>query len=310
MSGLVTLGEQLGQVTAGTEGPLRPGAAAQLSVCGAEANVAIGVRRLGFAAAYVGRVGDDAFGRMALDVLRGEGVDVTGVRVDPAAPTGLLLRSRRTADRTVVEYLRSRSAGSRLTAADLDEDVIAGAGLLHVTGITPALSPTAAKAVDVAVDIARAAGVPVSLDVNYRAALWSPDEARPELRRLASRADVVIGGPAELALLGGDEQLEHVAELGPTEVVRTEGASGATAFADGTTEHVAAHDVRVVDVVGAGDAFVAGYLAARLDGRSVGERLRLGVLLGAFAVGTWGDWEGLPRRDELGLIEHGDEVLR
>lgn len=312
MTGLVTLGEQLGQVTSWVEGPLRPGGAATVSVCGAEATVAIGVRRLGFPAAYLGRVGADGFGRMAIDVLRGERVDVSGVVVDPSAPTGLLLRTRRTSGRTVVEYLRAGSAGARLAPEDIDEAVLRAADLLHITGITPALSPSAAETVDVAVGIARAAGVPVSLDVNYRANLWSRDDAAVTLRRLAGSADVVLGGRSELTLLAGTEGdlLAAVAALGPREVVMTRGADGASALFDGRHEHVAAHPVRPVDVVGAGDAFAAGYLAASLDGRPVAERLQLGAVLGAFAVTTRGDWEGLPHRGELGLLDHGDEVLR
>lgn len=308
MSGLVTLGEQLGQVRAAVDGPLRPGTPATVSVCGAEATVAIGVSRLGFAAAFVGRVGDDAFGRMGIDVLRGEGVDVTHLRRDPSAPTGVLFRARRTAQRTVVEYLRAGSAGSKLTSDDLGADLIRAADLLHVTGITPALGDGAAEAVDTAITIAEEAEVPVSFDVNYRAALWTREQAAPVLRRLASRADVVLGGGSELELLGDD--LEAVASLGPREVVRTEGAQGATALCDGTVEHIDAHPVQVVDVVGAGDAFAAGYLAARMDGLPPPERLRLGVLLGAFSVSTHGDWEGLPSRTELALFDHGDEVLR
>jgi 2-dehydro-3-deoxygluconokinase len=308
MSGLVTLGEQLGQLASWVEGPLRQGAATHVSVCGAEATVAIGVRRLGFDAAYLGRVGDDAFGRMGRDVLRAEGVDVSGLRVDPSGSTGLLIRTRRTSQRTVVEYLRAGSAGSRLAPEDIEATVVRSADLLHVTGITPALSGSAAKAVDTAIAIAKEAGVPISFDVNYRANLWTTDEAAPVLRRLAACADVVIGGRTEMALLG--DQLEQVAELGPREVVRTEGALGATALCEGVTHHVEARVVDVVDVVGAGDAFVAGYLAARMDGRPPADRLRLGSVLGAFAVSTRGDWEGLPHRDELGLLDHGDEVFR
>src|SRR3954451_9897800 len=101
MSGLVPLGELLGQVAADRPGVPRPGAPATLSVCGAEATVAIGVRRLGVPAAYIRRRGDDTLGRMGRDVLRGEGVDVSAMTLDPAAATGLLVRTRRTAHRDV-----------------------------------------------------------------------------------------------------------------------------------------------------------------------------------------------------------------
>ena len=317
MSGLVTLGEPLGQVAADREGPLRPGAPAALSVCGAEATVAIGIRRLGIPAAYIGRVGDDAFGRMSIEALRGEGVDISSVTVDPAAPTGLLLRTRRTADRDVVDYWRAGSAGSRLRPEDVDPDVVAAADLLHVTGITPALSDTAAAAVGRACDLARRAGVPVSFDVNHRSRLWHGRSARTALLPLAAGADVVFGGRHELALLldaapdaPPEKLLAGLAAEGVREVVVSLGAEGAVGLLDGELARVAAHPVKAVDVIGAGDAFVAGYLAARLEGLDQVARLRSGSTLGAFAVGTRGDWEGLPRRAELALVEHHDQVVR
>lgn len=317
MSGLVTVGEPLGQVAAEREGPLRPGAPAALSVCGAEATVAIGVRRLGIPAAYIGRVGDDAFGRMSVEALRGEGVDVTSVTVDPAAPTGLLLRTRRTADRDVVDYWRAGSAGSRLRPEDVDPDVVAAADLLHVTGITPALSDTAAAAVGRACELARRAGVPISFDVNHRSRLWHGRSARTALLTLAAGADVVFGGRHELALLldaapdtPPEKLLAGLAAEGVREVVVTLGAEGAVGLLDGELAPVVAHPVKAVDVIGAGDAFVAGYLAARLEGLDQVARLRSGSTLGAFAVGTRGDWEGLPRRAELALVEHHDQVVR
>jgi 2-dehydro-3-deoxygluconokinase len=317
LSGLVTIGEPLGQVAADREGPLRPGAPAAVSVCGAEATVAIGIRRLGIPAAYIGRVGDDAFGRMSIEALRGEGVDVSSVTVDPAAPTGLLLRTRRTADRDVVDYWRAGSAGSRLRPEDVDPDVVAAGDLLHVTGITPALSDTAAAAVDRACDLARRAGVPISFDVNHRSRLWHGRSARTALLPLAAGADVVFGGRHELALLldaapdaPPEKLLAGLAAEGVREVVVSLGAEGAVGLLDGELARVAAHKVKAVDVIGAGDAFVAGYLAARLEGLDQVARLRSGSTLGAFAVGTRGDWEGLPRRAELALVEHHDQVVR
>jgi 2-dehydro-3-deoxygluconokinase len=317
MTGLVTLGELLGQVAGGREGVPRPGAPATLSVCGAEATVAIGVRRLGLPAAYIGRSGDDTFGRMGRDVLRGEGVDVSRLTLDPAAPTGLLLRTRRTADRDLVEYLRAGSAGSRLCPDDVDPELVAGAALLHVTGITPALSDSAAAAVHHACDVARRSGVPISFDVNHRARLWTGRSARAALLPLAAGADVVFGGRDELALLldeapdaPPERLLRGVAAEGPREVVVTLGADGAAGLVGDELVSVAARRVTPVDVVGAGDAFVAGYLAARLDGRGQRSRLDLATTLGAFAVSTRGDWEGLPHRPDLGLLEHSDGVVR
>lgn len=303
---VVTLGETLGLVAAQEVGPLRVGTPARLSFAGAESTVAIGLARLGHDATWIGRVGNDEFGRLIAAQLRAEGV-TAGVVVDPTAPTALMTRHRRTADRTVVKYWRAESAGSRLNWADVGEDALAGADLLHVTGITPALSSSAADAVEKVVVRARELGVTVSLDVNYRSALWSADRASAVLRPLAQLADLVFAGPAELDLIGGESAL-LVASV--AEVVVKDGAAGASvATADGSWR-ADALAVSLVDPVGAGDAFVAGYLSARLDGLDVDARLARAAVAGAFCVSTTGDWEGLPTRSELGLLSDVDNVSR
>ncbi|MGW5108849.1 sugar kinase [Nocardia sp. NPDC004123] len=329
--GLVTLGEALGVVAATDPGPLAPGAAMRLEFAGAEATVAIGVRRLGHDSAWIGSVGADTMGRMILERLRAEQVDVSHCRIDPELPTALMLRERRTADRTRVTYYRRGLAGSRLSVDEADTARIAAAGVLHITGITPALSDSARAAVDSAVGIAIDAGVPVSLDVNYRRALWTPARAATELAELVSRADILFAGLDEAALLlrGGRSNapvgarttaqpgpdvatgdLVSAAELlaaqGPSEIVLKLGADGAAAWAGGAFLREGAVPVTAVDPIGAGDAFVAGYLAGLLDGGSVSERLRLASICGAFAVSVPGDWAGLPYRDELGLLDGAD----
>ncbi|WP_338491936.1 sugar kinase [Streptomyces sp. SJL17-4] len=307
---LVTLGEAMAVVAATRPGPLAPGAPLRLGWAGAEATVAIGVSRLGHPAAWTGRVGEDAAGAMVLAGLRAEGVDVTAARTDPAAPTGLMLRERRTADRLRVSYYRAGLAGSRLAPEDLDEAQLTGARVLHVTGITPALSESARAAVEHAVALARAAGVTVSFDVNHRERLWSRAEAADVLARLLPCADIVFAGPEEAALLVDEDTPERMARaltrLGPAQAVLKLGADGALAVADGELHVQPAVPVTAVDPVGAGDAFVSGYLAAVLDGAQVAERLRLAALSGAFAVSVPGDWEGLPRRAELGLLAAQD----
>jgi 2-dehydro-3-deoxygluconokinase len=148
------------------------------------------------------------------------------------------------------------------------------------------------------------------VDVNFRSKLWSPDEAAEVLPWLIEGADVVIGSPEELALTapdgaGLDDAAAELLGTGVGEVVVKLGAAGARAYTAGRVLDAPALPVRAVDTVGAGDAFTAGYLSARLDGEDVSGRLRRGCLLGAFAVGHPGDWEGLPRRDELALLDLG-----
>ncbi len=311
---VVTLGETMALVSNTEAGPLRQGDLLRLSFAGAESNVAIGLARLGHRVGWVGRVGDDAFGRMILAGLRGEGVDVSKAQVDLETRTAVMVKERRTADAVRVGYYRRGFAGSRLSPADVDDAYVAGARVLHVTGITPALSETADAAVERAVELARRAGVLVSFDVNYRSALWSPDQAGARLRRLVPRVDLVFASLDETALLVGEQPgPEHTAKalagLGPREVVVKLGSRGALAYVDGTVQRRPAVPVRAVDPVGAGDAFVAGYLAALLDGGDVADRLDLATRTGAFAVTVAGDWEGAPTRAELGLLG-GDGLVQ
>lgn len=310
MTALVTLGEALGVLAATTTAPLGDGTPMRLGWAGAEATVAIGVRRLGHTAAWIGCVGADAVGTAALDRLRAEGVDTSGCRVVPDVASALMLRERRTADRVRATYYRRGFAGSLLSPADIDPKVIANARVLHLTGITPALSATARAAVHTAIDAAVAAGVTVSLDLNYRAALWSREDAAAELSGLIARADIVFAGTDEAALLvtAGEPAAMAAAltDLGPTRAVIKLGADGALALAGGETHHSAAVPVTCVDPIGAGDAFVAGYLAGMLDDAPVSECLRLATTCGAFVVSTQGDWEGLPRRGELDLLNAAD----
>ncbi|MFE9581321.1 sugar kinase [Nocardia sp. NPDC006044] len=303
---LVTLGEAVGVVAATDPGPLASGAAMRMDFAGAEATVAIGVSRLGHDSTWVGSVGDDAIGTMVLDRLRAERVDVSRCRIDPELPSGLMLRELRTADRIRVTYYRRGLAGSRLSVAEVDKEQIATAGVLHLTGITPALSRTARDAVHAALDAAVDAGVLVSLDINYRSALWSRAEAAAELAKLVSRSDIVFAGTDEAALLvptaSPAAMAESLAALGPSQVVLKLGAEGALAVHRGRQIRQPVIPVTMVDPVGAGDAFVAGYLAGVLDGGPVRHSLRLAATCGAFAVSVPGDWAGLPSRRELDLL--------
>ena len=180
-----------------------------------------------------------------------------------------MVKERRTSEVTRVTYYRRGYAGSRLEPADLDEELLAGARILHVTGILLALSPTTRASLWRAVELARRHGVLVSFDLNYRAALWGPEEAGVELAAMAERADFVFAGEEELALIakGRSEAATAAALLnaGVGEVVVKRGSAGATVL-DGLGAHdEAAVPVRCLDPVGAGDAFVAGYLAGVLE---------------------------------------------
>ncbi|MET8837056.1 sugar kinase [Micromonospora sp. NPDC004540] len=303
---LLTFGEAL--VSLRSTGPLATGGALTPHLAGAEANVAIGLARLGHRAAFTGRVSDDELGGFLLRQLRAEGVDVTHVVRDAERPAGLMFLERRTADLTRVLYQRAGSAGSALGVDDLRPALAAGARVLHLTGITPALSDRARAATVWAAETAARAGTLVCLDVNHRAKLWSRDAARAVLTPLAGHASVVVASADELDLVGapGADEETLVAGLlarGVSTVLVKLGGDGARAYTREGRRDAAALPVTAVDTVGAGDAFTAGYLSGHLDGLDLAGRLRRAVTLGAFAVAGSGDWEALPRRDELSLLD-------
>ncbi|MER7399370.1 sugar kinase [Streptomyces sp. NPDC000151] len=305
---VLTLGETM--VALRGSGPLKLGGTMQVSVAGAESNVAIGLARLGHPVRWAGAVGDDEAGQLVLRTLRAEGVDVSGASTDAGgAPTGLLMFEPRLPEVTRVHYYRAGSAGSRLRA-DAVERAFAAAPprVLHLTGITPALGPEARDAAERALRLARAHGSTVCLDVNFRSRLWSAEAAAEVLCAWVPSVDVLIASEDELPLCLPESaaSLEFQAELllkaGPGEVVVKLGAAGATAYTADGPRHAPAKAVRAVDAVGAGDAFVAGYLSALLDGDPVAGRLERAVTTGAFAVASPGDWEGAPTRAELGML--------
>jgi 2-dehydro-3-deoxygluconokinase len=227
-----------------------------------------------------------------------------------------MVKERRTAEAGRVWYYRAASAGSRLSPADLPADVVRAAGVLHVTGITPGLSESALAATRAAVALAVDAGVPVSFDVNHRAGVWGSRDPAPVYAELARAAAVVFAGEDEARLLTGsaatdpDDLLDALEGKAGGDVVLKLGADGCLARIGGRRWQVPAVPVTVVDTVGAGDAFVAGYLAELLRGLPPADRLATAVRCGALACAGHGDWEGLPTRADLALLTPGESVTR
>ena len=311
---VVTLGESLGLLVASRIGRLELAPAMDLGFGGAESNVAVGLARLGVPVTWMGRLGDDALGRLIERQLRAAGVNAAATH-DPTAPTALMLKERPAAGSSAVSYYRAGSAGSRLAPEHLDVARIREARILHITGITAALGAGPRAALEAAIDAAIDGGTIVSFDVNHRSRLWSHATAASAYREIAARADVVFAGDDEAELLTGERepaaQAAAIIELGPTQAIVKLGAKGAYAFADGHAVEQPAFTVHAVDTVGAGDAFVAGYLAELLAGTSLSERLRTAAACGAIACTAPGDWEAAPDRAAIArLLGVSDPVQR
>lgn len=312
---VLTFGETMGLFRAAEIGGLADVDTARIGTGGADSNVAIGLSRLGVPAVWVGRVGADGIGRRVVRDIRGQGVDARPI-VDPDRPTGLMVKEKRTPHTTKVWFYRSGSAGSGLRPADIDDGLIETAAMVHVTGITASVSEGGRETVRRVLALARSSGVPVSFDVNHRGALWPTGDPGPVYREIAASADVIFAGDDEAALLLGETTgddaalIDGMRALGPSTAVLKRGGRGSVASAGGPLVEHPAIAVPVVDTVGAGDAFVAGFLAAHLRGDDLTGALAVATAAGAFACMGLGDWESMPRMDELALLEASDPVSR
>ncbi|WP_205529189.1 sugar kinase [Microbacterium halotolerans] len=310
---VVTVGETMGLITNDRPGPLDASRAHSLSFGGAESNVAIAIARLGRRASWISLLGEDPLGDLIARELRAEGVSVHAPqRTD--RPTGLMHKHRRTTTMATVSFWRDGSAASGLAPADVPDALLSTADVVHLTGILAGLGPDSLDCAQDTARRARAAGAAVSFDINHRAAVWRGRDPRDAYLSLVDTADIVFAGEDEAALLVGDGtpavMAQRLHRRGPREVVIKRGAHGAFAT-DGTGRHdEPAVTVEVVDTVGAGDAFVAGYLSLWGGTATMADRLRRATAVGAFACMSLGDWEGSPTTAELARLSADEGVLR
>jgi sugar/nucleoside kinase (ribokinase family) len=302
---IITMGEVIVELNAATRGPLRHVALFEKHAGGAEGNVAIGVSRLGQSSGIITRIGKDEFGQFLLATLKAENVDTSHVVVDGDSPTGLFFveRGYPIPDKSASVYYRRNSAGSKLTIADVDANYIASAKMFHVTGITPALSPTAEEATKLAVRVAKERKVAVSLDTNIRLKLWSEQDARRSLLPLCEMADIVFtSGPDAKIILGDDEPAaiaRHLHQEGVGTVVVKLGDKGAFASSKEETATVPMIPTTVEDPTGAGDSFAAAFLATQLKGWKLKDSLRAASATAALVVTVRGDFESIPDMNSL-----------
>jgi len=305
MPDVVTMGEMLVQFNAVATGPLRHVGYFEKHAAGAEANFAVGMVRMGFTASFISRVGGDEFGKYILSVLKGEGVDVSRVIVDKEAPTGVyfIQRSYPIPEKSSVVYYRRGSAASRLCPEDVDIEYTRGARLFHVTGITPALSDSCREASYKALEIAQNNNVIISLDTNIRLKLWREERAREVLSPMVKKAAIILTEPDDTEILIGEGNPEKAAKtllnMGPSIVVLKLGEEGAIAATKDQIVKKPAFKVPVVDVIGAGDAFAAGFVASILRGWSLEKALEVGNAAGALVVTVRGDVENLPSMEDV-----------
>lgn len=289
---LIAVGESMAMIVPALAESLTVAEELRIHAAGAESNVACHSAALGVASAWVSALGDDVLGYRVRSEIAGRGVDVRWVRTDPDAPTGVYFKDPGKG----VLYYRRGSAASRLTPAAVADVPLEGAEVVHVSGITPALSDGCAALVDAVIERIGNSTTMLTFDVNYRAVLWAPDVAASRLRAIARRADVVFVGLDEAQTVWGTDTGDNIRALlpEPEYLVVKDGGVGATEFArtDGveTVSFVAAIATPVVEPVGAGDAFAAGYLVALMNGASARERLSAGHARASLVLQSMSDF--------------------
>jgi 2-dehydro-3-deoxygluconokinase len=258
----------------------------RLRIAGAESNFAVALARLGESVTWISRLGADRLGALVREALEAEGIDLRYVAEDPGAPTGLFYKWR-AGGRSSVAYYRRGSAASRLSPADVPDAALEGATLVHLTGITMALGDGPRELV---IDVARraqAAGAMVTFDPNYRPALWeSPAAAAAAMAPVLEHVDWCLCGAAEAELLDAAAAVRAVVRHADRTVV-----------GDFTVTPARAEEV--VDEIGAGDAFAAGFAYGLLRGWHAEACTRAAHVIAGWALRGTGDWETLPRLDEV-----------
>ncbi len=291
---VTAFGEALLRLSVPTGARLQTAARFDAHLGGAEANALAALASLGRRCSWLSGLPEGELGTYALRALAAAGIDTGAVVRNPARLGNLFLENAVAPRPVKVIYDRADSAITQLTASDIDWDYLLDTHVVHLTGITPALSDSCHQIVMEAAERARGQGVTVSFDVNYRSKLWSPEGAAAALEPLLEHVDILICGAADARSVFGVEGtpraiLGHLQQLCPGDhIVLTQGAEGASTLVADELVHIPARPAEVVDRLGAGDAFAAGVLDGFLDGDLVAGMQR-GAVLGALALTQDGD---------------------
>jgi fructokinase len=281
---VVTLGELILDMFASETGKDFQSVSAFLPVAGgAPANVAVAVSKLGAKAAFIGKVGEDAFGRRLESVLKGYGVETRGMRFDRAHRTTLNFMTIPDPNRTEMLFYRNPGADMLLAPDELDQRLIASAAVYHFGSVSLAVEPCRSAALEGA-SFARKNGSLVSFDVNYRPGLWDGGDvrARAEILEALRLADIVKVNEAELRLLAGTDDgpagCKKILQQGPALCVATLGPDGSAWAAKDSAGRVPGFKVEIVETTGCGDAFMAALLVRLLSAMGGGAGPRRAAL--------------------------------
>ena len=301
---IITIGDAMITFDPMSKGPLRYVHTYERKIGGAELNFAIGCARLGLNTGFISRFGNDEFGRHILHFVRGEGIDTSEVELVDGYPTSINFKEVLEDGSGRTFYYRESSPTEVITEETINEDYIRQAKVLHLTGVFAAIHPKNVAVLEHAAKIAKKHGVKVSIDPNIRLKLWNLDQAREALFKLLPYADFIFSGEQEAEWLFGPKALEqyitNFKDFGVEHIVIKRGEKGSIGYFNGEISEAAAEmPIKVVDTVGAGDGFNAGYIYSYLHGKGLLESLQFANTIGSMVVAVSGDNEGLPHIEDV-----------
>jgi len=311
----VTFGEAMLRFSLPIGVPLTRATNLEVHVAGAEANVAVALSSLGRSVAWISRLPDNDLGRMVARDLAASAVDISHISWEDAGRLGgtYFVELGPRPKGVSVTYDRQGSAAAAMSTDDLPPQEMAWARLIHLTGVTPALSRSCREATEAAATVARDSESLLSVDINYRARLWSAKDARRGLERIVAGTDLVVCTAEDARDVSASKATPRTSArvwrtgwAAPTPWSRWSGWRRLLANTDAMC--VEATPTHIVDRLGAGDAFTAGVIDGLLDG-DIGEGLRRGSVLAAMALATQGDQIGVTRRELTQLLDRGGRRL-
>jgi len=305
---LLTVGESMLRFSVPAGRLLADAPVFDVHVAGTESNVAVAVARMGFKSRWLSRLPDNVVGHRIADTIAGQGVDCSYVNWSDTERAGVYFIEFGASPRpTKVLYDRAPSAARTMDETTFDLSLVGNAKIIHLTGITVALSAGCTRLVETIVARANDLKIPIVFDVNYRALLWSHKECRSQLAPLLSKIDTLIVSKRDLEAIfeiAGDTATaaKGLHQLfGMPRIAITTGDAGAAGFENGASVVVPGYPVEMVDRIGAGDSFAAGVISGLLEENFV-RGLQYGVAMSALQLTTEGDLFRLTRKDVLQLM--------
>jgi len=287
----------------------QPGRSEYLQGFGGDtSNFCIAAARQGASAGFVSAVGDDHFGKLLVDLWRGEGVETAWVRVDRSAPTGVYFVTHGP-DGHQFDYLRAGSAASRHAPQDLPLDALAAAKVLHLSGISLAISTSACDAGFAAIAQARRHGVRVSFDTNLRLRLWPLPRARAVMLEALRHTDICLPSWDDVTALTGATDRDAIADamlaFGPEVVALKLGQEGVYVATPDERRLVPGFPVAAVDATGAGDCFGGAFVARLVAGDDPFDAARYANAAAALSTLGYGAVVPIPRKDAVERLMQG-----